>query len=169
MRLPTFSEEQPTAATAALLVLNRGLDYYDGWVDVIVYPDEFVAEYDYVDEAGVDLLERHVDGQHHERQEVVREPADHGRGRTQERAPRAEQSDVPEQRDEHARGHVHGLHEVALGQSTVVVQQSHDGPFEVGLFYVRHPDAARGHLFSITDKQMARIVRVSRGSMTPSS
>jgi YceI-like domain len=31
-----------------------------------------------------------------------------------------------EQRDEHARGHVHGLDEVALGQSAVVVQQSQD-------------------------------------------
>jgi MtfA peptidase len=41
------------AAQASLLVLNLGLDYYRGWVEVIVYPDEFVAEYEYVDEAGV--------------------------------------------------------------------------------------------------------------------
>ena len=41
------------AAQAAMLVLNLGLDYYRGWVEVIVYPDEFVAEYEYVDEAGV--------------------------------------------------------------------------------------------------------------------
>ncbi len=38
---------------ACILILNLGLDYYRGWVEVIVYPDEFVAEYDYVDEAGV--------------------------------------------------------------------------------------------------------------------
>jgi len=41
------------SAQAALVVLNLGLDYYRGWVEVIVYPDEFVAEYDYTDEAGV--------------------------------------------------------------------------------------------------------------------
>ena len=41
------------AAQASIVVLNLGLDYYRGWVEVIVYPDEFVAEYDYVDESGV--------------------------------------------------------------------------------------------------------------------
>jgi MtfA peptidase len=41
------------AAQACILILNLGLDYYRGWVEVIVYPDEFVAEYEYVDEAGV--------------------------------------------------------------------------------------------------------------------
>ena len=41
------------AAQACMLILNLDLDYYRGWVEVIVYPDEFVAEYDYVDEDGV--------------------------------------------------------------------------------------------------------------------
>jgi len=41
------------AAQAAILVLNLGIDYYRGWVEVIVYPDEFVAKYDYMDEDGV--------------------------------------------------------------------------------------------------------------------
>ena len=41
------------AAQACMLILNLDLDYYRGWVDVIVYPDEFVAEYEYVDEDGV--------------------------------------------------------------------------------------------------------------------
>ena len=41
------------AAQACMLILNLDLDYYRGWVDVIVYPDEFVAEYDYVDEDGI--------------------------------------------------------------------------------------------------------------------
>src|SRR3954454_3121305 len=41
------------AVQACILILNLGLDYYRGWVEVIVYPDEFVAEYDHVDEAGV--------------------------------------------------------------------------------------------------------------------
>ncbi len=41
------------AAQACVPILNLGLDYYRGWVEIIVYPDEFVAEYDYLDEAGV--------------------------------------------------------------------------------------------------------------------
>jgi Mlc titration factor MtfA (ptsG expression regulator) len=41
------------AAQACLLVLGLDLDYYRGWVEVIVYPDEFVARYEYVDEYGV--------------------------------------------------------------------------------------------------------------------
>lgn len=41
------------AAQACLLVLNLDLDYYDDWVEVIVYPDEFVTDHEYTDEAGV--------------------------------------------------------------------------------------------------------------------
>ncbi len=41
------------AVQACVLILNLGLDYYRGWVEVIVYPDEFVARREYVDEAGV--------------------------------------------------------------------------------------------------------------------
>ncbi len=41
------------AAQACMLILNLDLDYYRGWVEVIVYPGEFVAEYDYVDEDGI--------------------------------------------------------------------------------------------------------------------
>ena len=41
------------AVQACILILNLGLDYYRGWVEVIVYPDEFVAEYEFVDEDGV--------------------------------------------------------------------------------------------------------------------
>jgi hypothetical protein len=41
------------AAQACMLILNLDLDWYRGWVEVIVYPDEFVAEFEYVDEAGV--------------------------------------------------------------------------------------------------------------------
>jgi len=41
------------AAQACVLVLNLDLDYYDGWVEVIVYPGGFVREYEYVDEDGV--------------------------------------------------------------------------------------------------------------------
>jgi hypothetical protein len=41
------------AAQACMLIMNLDLGYYRGWIEVIVYPDEFVAEYDYVDEDGV--------------------------------------------------------------------------------------------------------------------
>lgn len=41
------------AAQACLLVLNLGLDYFDGWSEVIVYPDAFVVPHTRRDEAGV--------------------------------------------------------------------------------------------------------------------
>jgi Mlc titration factor MtfA (ptsG expression regulator) len=41
------------AAEAVVPVLNLDLSLYDGWYTVIVYPDEFVAPHEYVDEAGV--------------------------------------------------------------------------------------------------------------------
>ncbi len=41
------------AAQASLLVLNLDLDFYDDWVEVIVYPDEFVADHEYMSDDGV--------------------------------------------------------------------------------------------------------------------
>jgi len=41
------------AAQACMLVLNLDLECYRGWVEVIVYPDEFVAKYEYLDEDGI--------------------------------------------------------------------------------------------------------------------
>jgi len=41
------------AAQACLLVLNLDLDFYDDWVEVIVYPAEFVVDHEYTDEDGV--------------------------------------------------------------------------------------------------------------------
>ena len=41
------------AAQACILILNLDIDYYRGWVEVIVYPDEFVPAFEYTDEAGV--------------------------------------------------------------------------------------------------------------------
>lgn len=41
------------AAQACLPVLNLGIGAYDGWSDVIVYPDEFVPQREVRDEAGV--------------------------------------------------------------------------------------------------------------------
>lgn len=41
------------AAQACLPVLNLGLDWYDDWVEIIVYPDEFIVEHEYTDEHGI--------------------------------------------------------------------------------------------------------------------
>jgi len=41
------------AAQAAILVLELGLEWYDGWSEVIVYPSQFAPEREIVDEAGV--------------------------------------------------------------------------------------------------------------------
>jgi len=41
------------AAQACLLVLNLDLDYYRDWVEVIIYPDEFIVDHEYADEDGV--------------------------------------------------------------------------------------------------------------------
>jgi len=41
------------AAQACILILDLDLDYFRGWVEVIVYPDAFLAPREFVDEAGV--------------------------------------------------------------------------------------------------------------------
>jgi hypothetical protein len=41
------------AVQACVPILNLGLDWYRDWVQVIVYPEEFVAPHAYVDDAGV--------------------------------------------------------------------------------------------------------------------
>ena len=41
------------AAQASILVLELGIEWYDGWNEVIVYPGQFVPEREIVDEAGV--------------------------------------------------------------------------------------------------------------------
>ena len=65
------------AVQACILVLNLDLDYYRGWVEVIVYPDEFVAEYEYVDEAGVShQVEAPMTGESWERGPVILSWAD---------------------------------------------------------------------------------------------
>lgn len=46
------------AAQACIPILNLDIDYYRGWVEVIVYPDEFVPRVEYSDEAGVVHTER---------------------------------------------------------------------------------------------------------------
>lgn len=46
------------ALQACLPILNLGLDWYDDWVTIIVYPEDFLPEHEYVDEAGVVHVER---------------------------------------------------------------------------------------------------------------
>jgi Mlc titration factor MtfA (ptsG expression regulator) len=46
------------AAQACILIMNLDVDYYRGWVEVIVYPDEFVPTIEYTDEDGVVHRER---------------------------------------------------------------------------------------------------------------
>ena len=41
------------ASNACLLILKLDLDYFDGWVEVIVYPDAFVVTREVRDETGV--------------------------------------------------------------------------------------------------------------------
>jgi len=41
------------AAQACILVLELGIEWYDGWTEVIVYPAQFAPEREYVDDAGV--------------------------------------------------------------------------------------------------------------------
>ncbi len=41
------------AAQAVILVLELGLEWFDGWSDIIVYPGQFAPEREFVDENGV--------------------------------------------------------------------------------------------------------------------
>ncbi len=50
------------AANACVLILNLDIDYYDGWVEVIVYPDAFVVNREVRDEMGVVHQKRSVLG-----------------------------------------------------------------------------------------------------------
>ena len=65
------------AAQACLPILNLGLDYYAGWVSVIVYPGEFMPEHKFMDEAGVVHVVRNATmGESWERGPVVLSGAD---------------------------------------------------------------------------------------------
>lgn len=46
------------AAQACILVLELGLEWYEGWSEIVVYPTQFVPEREVVDEAGVVHLTR---------------------------------------------------------------------------------------------------------------
>lgn len=65
------------AAQACLPVLNLGLDYYAGWISVIVYPGEFVPEHEFMDEYGVVHVVREATmGESWERGPVILSGAD---------------------------------------------------------------------------------------------
>ena len=55
----TYEMRLAIAAQACILILNLDLDYYAGWVEIIVYPGEFLRRYEYIDDDGVvhDLAE----------------------------------------------------------------------------------------------------------------
>jgi Mlc titration factor MtfA (ptsG expression regulator) len=48
------------AAQACMLILELDLDYFRGWSEIIVYPDEFLAPREFMDEAGVVHAHREV-------------------------------------------------------------------------------------------------------------
>ena len=41
------------AIQACILILNLGIEHYDGWVEIIVYPDEFVPRHEFHNEHGL--------------------------------------------------------------------------------------------------------------------
>ncbi len=46
------------AARACLLILNLDFDCYRGWSEIIVYPEEFVPEREYIDDSGIVHISR---------------------------------------------------------------------------------------------------------------
>ena len=50
------------ASQACLLILNLDLDYFDGWVEVIVYPEAFIVTREVRDELGIVHKKRSVLG-----------------------------------------------------------------------------------------------------------
>lgn len=48
------------AAQACLLILKLGLDYYNGWVEIVVYPGAFRVARDSTDEAGLTSHQEHA-------------------------------------------------------------------------------------------------------------
>jgi Mlc titration factor MtfA (ptsG expression regulator) len=48
------------AAQAALPILNLGIDWYDGWKSVVLYPGEFATRQEWTDEHGLVHLRREI-------------------------------------------------------------------------------------------------------------
>ncbi|MBM3343135.1 MAG: zinc-dependent peptidase [Betaproteobacteria bacterium] len=65
------------AIQACMLILNLDLDWYKSWTEVIVYPGEFVARHEEVDEAGVvHVVEKTMSGESWDHGTVVLSWAD---------------------------------------------------------------------------------------------
>jgi hypothetical protein len=47
----------------------------------------------------------------------------------------------------------------------VLAQAHHPGPFEAGVFYIRHPNESRGRIFSITDKRFPSVIGDGRSTI----
>ena len=45
-----------------------------------------------------------------------------------------------------------------LRSEKIIAQEYHGGPFELGIFYVRHPQQHKGKIFSITDKRFPFVI-----------
>lgn len=62
---------------ACILILNLDLDFFRGWVEVILYPDEFIPKIEYTDDAGVvHTIREPASGESWERGPVVLSWAD---------------------------------------------------------------------------------------------
>ena len=48
------------AVQACVLILNLGMDSYNGWVEIIVYPDEFMPGREFRDEFGLVHMDRYA-------------------------------------------------------------------------------------------------------------
>ena len=60
------------AAQACLPILKLGLDYYDGWVEIVIYPGAFLVAGECADEAGIVSYQEHaLSGESWERGPVV--------------------------------------------------------------------------------------------------
>ncbi len=69
---PTDHMRATIALQAVLPVLHLDLDLYDGWHALVVYPDEFLAPYEFFDEAGVvHQGDRYLSGESWQRGPVI--------------------------------------------------------------------------------------------------
>jgi len=68
----TTAMQLAIALQACLLVLNLGFDWYDGWVAVMIYPGPFSRQRKYIDEYGVEHIDRaNLSGESWQRGPVV--------------------------------------------------------------------------------------------------
>ncbi|HHF7374383.1 zinc-dependent peptidase [Legionella bozemanae] len=68
----TVAMQLNIALQACLPILNLGLDWYDGWVSVVVYPGAYSHENKVIDEFGIEHLERsHLSGESWQRGPVI--------------------------------------------------------------------------------------------------